>query len=137
MPVLGVHRDDMRVDGSHEQRVAQNREAAIHASAAQARLRRRTIRVDPKNAAGGGVQRHDIVGRLHRVHHAIHHQRRSFEFFERARLKNPFLLQVLDVAGRDLVERAVALAEIASRVIEPVLRSVGGVQQAVERNLGR
>src|SRR5580692_2143939 len=54
LPVFGVDGYDVRVDGSHEQRVAENREAAVYASAAQAGLWRRTIRVDPKDSARGG-----------------------------------------------------------------------------------
>ncbi len=64
---LSIQRQKMSVNGAHEQRVAQNRQTTIHTSAAGARFGMGIVSVTPKNAAGGGVEREDVVGRLHSV----------------------------------------------------------------------
>src|SRR5579863_6677676 len=88
----------------------------------------------PKYAPSGRVEREDIVGGLHGVHHAIHHQRSGFEFFERFGLKNPLQFELGYILRRDLGEGAVPLAEGGSRVSKPVLRFLGSVQDAVKRD---
>ena len=49
----------------------------------------------------------------------------------------PLQLEVLDVGPVDLRERAVAMARVAARVGEPVLRLTVGVEQTVGRHLRR
>ena len=109
-----VERDQMAVDRAHEQRVAENRHAAVHAAAADARQRRNGGGVDPEHPSRAGVERHDVVRREDGVHHAVDDERRGLEllvgFGRRPRLKDPLQLQVPDVGRRDLRERAVAPA---------------------------
>jgi hypothetical protein len=49
-------------------------------------------------------------------------------------LKHPLQFELADILRRDLGEQAMPLAESGSRVGEPVLRLVLGVQDAVERD---
>ena len=136
---LGIDRDQMAVDRSHEQRVAEDREPAVDAAAADARQRRDPRRVDPEHASGGGIERHDVVRRQHRVHDAVDDERRRFEFLvglgRPARLEHPLQLQVLHVRRRDLRERAVAVAGQVPGVRQPVLRFLIGAENAVEGDL--
>ena len=129
---LGIQRQQVSVDGSHEQRVTENRQAAVHTSAAGARLRMRIVGVTPKNAPGGGVERENVVGRLHGVKDAVDHQRRGFKFLQGLSLKHPLQFEPVYILRSDLGEQAVALAELGSRIREPVLRLATGVQDSVE-----
>ena len=90
---------------SHSPRIAS---AAIDATAARARLRRRLVAVGPEDAARGAVDGDHVVGRLDGVEHAVHGKRRRFEFLQRLRLEHPLQLQVLHVGRRDLRERRMA-----------------------------
>src|SRR5690606_7819395 len=56
---------------------------------------------------------------------------------ERPRLPDPGKLELVDVLAVHLVEQAVALIRIRARVVEPVVRLALGVQQALERDVGR
>ena len=91
--------------------------------------------VDPEGAARLGVERHDVVGRLREVHNAVDDQRRRLEFLQRLGLEDPLQLKILDVCGVDLFEGAVALAGVAAGVGQPVLWLVGGMEQALGRDL--
>ncbi len=51
LAALRIDREQMRVDRAHEQRIAQDRHAAIHASAARTRVGRRLVRDTSKTAA--------------------------------------------------------------------------------------
>src|SRR4029077_20399021 len=46
----GIDRDDVRVERPHEQRVAEDRDAAVVGTAADACFRRRRIAVEPEDA---------------------------------------------------------------------------------------
>ena len=132
---LRVDGQEMTVERAHEDRVAENRDAAIHAAAAGAGQRRRAIRVGPEDASGRRIERHEIVRRLDRVHDAVHHQRRRLELLERLRLEDPSELEILHVGGRDLGQRAVALAHHVARIRQPVLRLRRTTKDAVEGDL--
>ena len=136
LPVLGIDGDQMRVDGAHEQRVAQDRQPAIDAAAAGARRLRHRKLVGPEDPSGGGIESDHVVGSLDRVHDPVHHQRRGFELLERSRLIDPLQFQVLHVLRSDLRERAMTLAHSGTGVGQPVLRLLVGAQDAIEGNLG-
>ena len=130
-----VDRDELGVDGAHEQRVAQNRHAAVDAPAAGARLGRRGVLVAPEDAAELRVEGQHGVGRLGDVHDAVHHERRRLEDLQRLRLEDPLQLEAVDVVDGNLVEGRVAVAVVVARVGEPVVRLVGGVEQPLEGHL--
>ena len=97
---LRVDRDQVRVDRAHEQRVAENREAAVDAAAARPRLERRACIRGPERPAGAASSATtSYAGGLHRVQHAVDDQRRRLEFLERLRLPHPLQLEVLTLAG--------------------------------------
>ena len=135
LAVLGVDGNQTRVDGAHEERVAGDRDSAIHAPAAEPCKRRRCVVVGPEHPPGRGVERDDVVGRLDCVHHAVDDQGRRLEFFERARLEDPLELQIPDVVLRDLGEGAVALAEHRAGMRQPVVRLAGGVEETLPGHL--
>src|ERR1051326_5720561 len=91
MATLGIDSDQMGVNCAHKQRVAENRQPAIHPAAARARTFWR-IRVHPEDSSRGRIQGYHIIWGLHGIHHAIHYQRRSFELLERMSLKDPLKL---------------------------------------------
>ena len=135
--VPGIQGDQVRVHGGHEQRVAKDGHAAVHDSATRARIGRGRVVINPKHAAALGVNRDHIVGRLREVHDPIDNQRSGLEFLQRLRLKHPLQLEILDVCGVDLLERAIALAHVAAGVGQPVLRFAGRAQQAVGSDLSQ
>ena len=132
---LRVDGHEMAVDRPHEQRVAENREAAVHAAAAQPRQRRRLMRVHPEDPPGRRVDRDDVVGRLDGVHDAVHDEGSRFELLQRASLEDPPGLEIADVLRGDLRERAVPMTRVASRVGQPVVRFCSGAQQTIVRHL--
>ena len=52
LAVLRVDRDEVRVERAHEERVAEDRDAAVVGAAADARLGRRRVPIQPEDAAG-------------------------------------------------------------------------------------
>ena len=137
---LGVDGEQVRIDGAHEERIAEDRQSAAHAAAAGAGFRGRLVLERPERAAGHRIERHHLIASLHgralqRVEHAIHGQCGRLELLQRPGLPDPLQLQVLHVRRRDLRQLAVALVEDRSRVAQPVLRFLVGAQQAVERHL--
>ncbi len=70
--------------------------------------------VAPERTSSLGVESNDVVGRDGQVHDAIDDQRRRLELLQRIRLKDPAQPKIAGVRAVDLVERAVALAEVGS-----------------------
>ncbi len=136
LAALRVDGHEVRVERAHEQRVAEDRDAAIDLAAADAKRRRQHVVIDPEHAAGLRIERHDVVGRLRQVHDAVDDERRGFERLQRLRLKHPLQLEVLRVGGRDLLQRAVALAHVGAGIGQPVLRLAGGLRKALGGDLG-
>ena len=132
LPAFRVQGNQMRIDGAHEQCVAQYREPAIYLPATGTRGARRQVSIRPENAPGHRIQRNHVIRRLHGVQDAVHHQRRGLVFFERPRLEHPLQFQVLYVLGRDLIQRRIALAHGCAGVGQPVLRLAAGGQNPVE-----
>ena len=79
--------------GRHEQRVAEDREAAIHGAAAGLGIRRGLVLVEPEDAAGAGIEGDHVVGRLGQIHDAVDHQRRGLELLQALGLEDPLLFQ--------------------------------------------
>ncbi len=139
---LGVNREQMRVDGSQKERVAENRESAADAAAASSCLGRWLIGEGPEHPSGDAVERHDFVAPLNRrplhgVKNSIDGQGSRLEFFQRLGLPDPLQLEVFDIRGRDLRQRTVALVEEGSRVGEPVVWLALGSKDAFKRHLLR
>ena len=63
MPVLRIDRDDMRVDGAHEQACRPKSRGPGSPARSTGALAAPGVRVDPRNASGRGIQRQDVVGR--------------------------------------------------------------------------
>ncbi len=129
-PAPGIDGDQVRVDGCEKQRVAENRQAARDASAAEPRIARWGIGKDPEYLPGRRIQREHVVA-LRRVHDSIDHEWRGLVIIEPTRLKDPFQFEVLRICGRDLRQGAVALTQVRSRIREPVLRFLLRVQNAI------
>ena len=125
----------MGVDRAHEQRISGDGDATVHAAAAGARHGRRRVRIGPEDAAGHGIERDDVIGRLYGVHDAIDDEWRGFELFERTGLVDPFQLEVFYVLWGHLIQRAVALAHHVTGIGEPVLRLFAGIHQPIEGHL--
>ena len=132
---LRVERNQLPVDRSDVEGVAQDRETPVHAAAAHVDRAIKDMLVLPELASRHSVQGDNIVRHLHGVDHAVHNQRRHFELLERPRLEHPFQLQVADVVPVDLVEGRVMLAPVAAVVGEPVARLASCVQNPLEGHL--
>ena len=132
-----VDRHHVRVERCHEHLVAEHRHAAVVRPAAGEVVGRRRVAVDPEHASGPGVEGDDVVGPLRQVHHAVDHDGRRLPRPCHGGLVHPLQAEAADVVGGDLVELAVALAEVAARVGQPVLRLVGRSAQPVEGHLRR
>ena len=132
---LGIERNEVRVERRQEQRVTEHREAVVHGPAAGLHILRRKVSVDPEHPSRPGVERHGVTRGLRDVHDSIGHQWRGLELFQRLRLKDPLLLEGLDVCRIDLTQQAVALAGIAAGIAQPVLRLLRRTEQALVRNL--
>src|SRR5690348_13467199 len=121
----------MRVDRAHVERVAEDGEPAIvQAAAGTKRVRWHSILVDPEHAAGSGIERHDVVWRLHHIHDAVDDERRRLHALRRLRLEDPFQFQVSGIGRRDLIEQAVAPASIVPGERQPVLRFLLRTEEA-------
>ena len=67
--------DQVRVERAHVERLAQNGDPSIVATAADAEVVRQLVLISPEGAARGGVDRHDVARRLGNEHHAVDNQR--------------------------------------------------------------
>ena len=132
-----IDRHDVRVERAHEHAVAEHRHAAVVRPAAGPVVGRRRIAVDPEHTARPGVERDDVVRPLRYVHHAVDHNRRCLPGTEDGRLVHPLQLQVADVGRRNLVQFAIALAEVAAGIGQPVVRLARRLPQACKRHLRR
>ena len=136
---LDVDRHHVVVVGAEVQVALAERQPAdrLDRPPAVARVRRRmVVDVTPDLPPVGRVEGVDAVPGGGEIHHAVRHERRALQaVFEHAALERPRCLQVLDVAGVDLVEGAMAQRAVRAAVHQPVLRLVVGVAQALPRHL--
>ena len=137
LPFFASMRDEVRVERAHEQRVAEDRDAAVVGAAADARVGRRRVAVLPEHPAGPRVDGHDVVGPLGDVHDPVDDDRVRLPGAEDLVLQHPLRLEVRHVGRRDLRERAVALAGVRAVVGQPVLRLGRGLEDAIGGDLLR
>ena len=126
-----VEGDQVGVEGAHVERLAQDGHAAVVAPAADAQVVGERVLVAPVGPAGGRVDRRHVARRLGDEHHAVDHERRRLGPVELADRVGPLQLQVRHRAAVDLVEAAEALAVERPRVHQPVVRLVGGMDEAL------
>ena len=120
---LLIQCDHVIVRRAEEHLAIADRDTAIlhEGHAAGAAGTRRRIFVMPDQIAGSGVEREHLKVRRDDVHNAVQHDGRGEQpLAVVARLKNPGRLQAADVAGVDLIERAIAPGEIRAAVARPV-----------------
>src|SRR5262245_40232305 len=101
----------MRVERRHEEPIAEYTESPVHQTAARrqvARGRQLTF-VSPDLAAGPGVNGPRDVQRSGDVQDVVAQQRRRFESPCGVGLKHPLRRETVDVLGRNLTQRTVAL----------------------------
>ena len=120
----GIDRDEIRVDGPHEQRVAKDGQPAIVIAAAVDSPRGR-MPVDPEHSSRRGIERDHVVRGRDGIHHAVDDQRRRLERRADARLIDPARHERGHVAGGDLRQRRVALVRVVAAEGEPVPRVTG------------
>ena len=116
-----VERDQERVGRGEVHLVLVEPDSATGRVELQELLRQLPL-VAPDDVAGLRVQREHLRLRRGDEHHAVVHDRRRLMALRHAGRDVPDGLEALDVAGRDLVERAVAPACVVAAVHEPVLR---------------
>src|SRR5262245_52683589 len=116
-----IDRNQLRVEGPHEQRVAKDPKPAIVGAATDDAILGRCVAVDPERPTGCRVEGDDVVQTLRDVHHAVDDQRRGLPVAGNWCLVHPLELQILDVGWSDLIERAVARARVVAGVRQPVL----------------
>ena len=127
----GVDGDQVRVERAHVERFAQDGDAAVVAPAADAQVVGQWMLVAPEGPPRGCIHRRHVARRLGDEHHAVDHQRRRLRPVELADVVGPLQLQLGDVRPVDPVETRKALAVERAVVHQPVVRLVGGVDQAL------
>ena len=89
--------------------------------------RPRRRREEPDRLPGGGIDGGHLAGPGRRIEHAAHHERRRLEVEERPRIgvlgpPAPGHLEIVDVAGVDLIQRGVLGVPAVARVEPPFAR---------------
>jgi hypothetical protein len=130
-----VQRDEVRVDGGHEQAIAEDPEPAIHRAAAAPPVLRQIAAIAPDRAPRTRVDRPGVVVEPGDVQHAVDDHRRRLEAAERAGLERPLRRELADVLRRDLCERTVPLAAVVAAVGQPPRRILEAIQQVLRRHL--
>ena len=116
LPVLASIAIILRIESGQEKSISENRKAARQLAAAGIACRGIVVMgVRPKDGAGGGIQRNDIIGVLDRIHDAVHHQRRRFGLLRGIRLIDPLQLQVLRVVRGDLCRADYTAGSLGNR----------------------
>jgi hypothetical protein len=98
-------------------------------------IARQFTAVAPQLAAGPRIERPAGVEGASDVNNAVHHERRRLELSQRLGLEDPLRREAVDVLRRDVLERAVALIGVVTRVGEPARRVLQAVAQILGRDL--
>ncbi len=118
-----VERQQMGVEGDHEQPIPEHGEAAVDRGRGSVReIVRQVAAVLPERPPGAAVECPGKVVRSGHVEHAVPRQRRGFEAASarhRAGLERPLRGQPVHVGRRDLGEGTVAPARIVARERHP------------------
>ena len=124
---LRVDGDELRVERAHEQRVAEDRHAAVVGAAADLRVGRRRVAVEPEDAA-----RSSASTAITSFGRCVRYMTPSTTSGVDCQAPNTWFCsthfdsRLRDVGRRDLGERAVALARVGAAVGQPVVRLAGG-----------
>src|SRR5260370_1222537 len=135
VPRFSVERDHMRIQRAQEYLVAKNGQAAIHASAAGPNISRQRALILPDRPARARVQREGALVLTRAIQHAVDNQRRRLELSARHGLIGPLRHQPVRVADINLIECAEPMTGIITRVGQPVLRFLRGIEQPLRRHL--
>ncbi len=134
---LHVERHQVRIEGRHEQPIAQHAEAAIDRAATQNHLVRQFTPVSPDLAARPRVDGPRVIVEAGDVDHAVDHNRRRLEGAEHTGLKRPLRRELMDVLRRDLRQRTMPLAIVGAGVGEPLGRVLESGSDVCEGDLRR
>lgn len=131
---LGVERDQVAIEGRHENLVVEDSNAAVHAPESDG-----VIVVGngaaprPEFPARARVERRRGI-RTADVHHTVHHDRRDLGAAV-GELIRPFDPQSRDIGRSDLGQRRVSMTLVIARVCQPVPRLLGRVGDALVGDL--
>ncbi len=132
---LRVERDDVRIERSEKNFVAQNRQSAIHMPAARTNIRRELPLIHPDWPPGARIERKGAVVLRGGIKNSVDHQRRSLQLSGRCGLVDPLRHQAIRIREIDLIESAEPFSGIVARVSHPVLRFFGRIQQSLKGDL--
>ena len=125
----------MGIERSHKYFVAQNCQAAIHASAARSNVIRQGSLVLPDRATRSRIQRECTIVRSRAIKNSVHNERSRFEFSAGHGLISPFRHQLLHVAYFNFLQCRKSSPRIVSRIHQPVLRFAPGIRQPFRGHL--
>ena len=125
----------MCIKRAEDNLVAENRKTTIDAPAAGTNVGRQLPLVEPDGPPGAAVEGEGAVVLPSGVKDAIDYKGSGFKLTRSRSLIYPLRNQGARVAWIDLIERAEAASRVVSRVGQPVLRLLRGVEQPFERDL--
>jgi len=126
--------EEMSIQRSQVDHVVKNRETAIRSTstARGASAWRRRVAESPEFSAGDPVERHHVIRRIDSIENALRNKRRRFEPACIPARPNPRELEISNVLPRDLVQERVSVTEKVSRVGEPVMGFLIGMNNPLE-----
>ena len=132
----GVQGDQPTVEAADVDLAIPHRHAPIdRAAAALTEVLRRHLRVVfPQHGASGGIQGVDHAEGAGGVHHAVDHDRRGLDTEIQFQLGGPGQAELADVAGVDLIQRAIALFVVGATMAHPVAWLAISMDQALRIN---
>ncbi len=133
LAAAAVERDELCVEGSHQDEVAGDRDPAVRRTAAQPQVVRLLMVVAPEDVAVLGVEGEETVVRGRHIDHAVVHDGGHFELAHRPAREGPGDLEFRDRFGVQARERAVPVPGVVSVVVEP---AVGRGKGVVQHRLG-
>ena len=118
---LHVERDEHRLRPREQHLVTVERDAAAGRVQVD-HVGRRRIAVAPQQPSAADVGRDHLIARRRHEHHAVVDDRRRFVAAIHAGRHHPDRLELRDIGGRQLIERAVAPPAVVATDHQPVLR---------------